>query len=227
MTSSEPESSPESRGWLSGKIRRPAVSRQYIELASTILLALATIATAWSGYQSARWSGREHDHNAAAEQAIVMTAKYANLAEQKLSLQATLFAQWAGALSGGNKAFAEFFQQRFPEPLKAATAAWLATNPLTNPDAPPTPFDMPEYKLEENALVEQWERTSEAQFAEAEAAGETSDRYLMFTILFASVLFFGGVSGKFGWQALDIAVLIIGTLVLLGGLVILITAPIA
>jgi len=195
-------------------------------LASTILLALATIATAWSGYQSARWNGQEHAHSTTAGLAIVETGKYANLTAQKQTLHATLFTQWTSAVGTSNTALADFLLKRFPEPLKSATVAWNATNPLTNPDAPLTPFDMPVYQLEEKEMAEHWERVAETEFAEAESAGETSDGYLLFTIIFASVLFFAGVSGKFGWQALDIAVLIMGTLVLVGGLYVLFTSPI-
>ena len=39
--------------------RGTAVSRQerIVELAAALLMALATVAIAWSGYQAARWSG--------------------------------------------------------------------------------------------------------------------------------------------------------------------------
>lgn len=60
----------------------------------------------------------------------------------------------------------------------------------------------------------------------AEISRKRSDRYLLFTIIFASVLFFGGVSGKLGWRPLDLTVLVLGMAVLVIGLVILFTSPI-
>jgi hypothetical protein len=39
----------------------------------------------------------------------------------------------------GDTALADFALQRFPEPLKQATTAWLATSPLTSSAAPSTP----------------------------------------------------------------------------------------
>ena len=33
--------------------------RNWVELVATVLLAVATVATAWSGYQSTRWNGEQ------------------------------------------------------------------------------------------------------------------------------------------------------------------------
>ena len=35
------------------------VERNWVELVATVLLAVATVATAWSGYQSTRWNGEQ------------------------------------------------------------------------------------------------------------------------------------------------------------------------
>lgn len=205
---------------------RPQRIRQWIDLLSAILLAAATIATAWSGYQSARWGGEQSRHEAQVLTAIVRAGKYANLAEQKISLQANLFGQWAAAVSAGNSDLADFLFARFPEPLKSASIAWRATNPLTNSAAPATPFVMPEYILAENSEAEHWETIAATESAGAEGAGELSDHYLIFTIIFAAVLFFGGISGKFNWQVIDLTVLTLGALALITGIIILATTPI-
>jgi len=203
------------------------VDRLYrrVEALSAAILALATIATAWSGYQSSRWSGEQARHRGQAFTAIIRIAKFTKLVEEKMSLHTNLFVQWAAAVSTNNTALADFLFDRFPEPLKSATVAWRATQPLTNPAAPKTPFDMPNYALAESVEVERWEATATAESEAADRADEISDRYLLFTILFASVLFFGGISGKFRWLAVDVAVLVFGALILLAGVVILITAP--
>jgi hypothetical protein len=206
----------------------PGVARLYrrVELLSAIMLSLATIATAWSGYQSARWGGERTRRAAEASAAIVKTGQFANLAEQKAGLHVNLFGQWAAAVSTGNQALADFLFDRFPEPLKTATVAWRATQPLTNPSAPATPFEMPEYALAENAEAQRWEAISAAESDAAEHANDISDRYLLFTIIFASVLFFGGISGKFRWQVIDVAVLAFGALALLAGLAVLFSTPV-
>jgi len=206
--------------------QRAEIYKKRIEIASTILLALATIATAWSGYQSARWGSVQALHSTNALKAIVRMSYFGNLAEQKTSLQANLFSNYQEALSLGNTSFADFLQNRFPEPLKTATIAWRKTEPLTNPAAPLTPFQMTEYVLPETVEAARWEEQSEQEIAQEQAADELSNRYLLFTIIFASVLFFGGVSGKLGWRPLDLTVLGLGVLGLVLGLVVLFSAPI-
>jgi hypothetical protein len=200
--------------------------RQWIDLLSALLLAAATISTAWSGYQSARWGGEQSRHAAQTLTAIVRAGKYADLAEQKTGLQISMFGQWAAAVGVGNDALADFLFARFPEPLKSATTAWRATNPLTNSAAPATPFAMPEYVLAENSEAERWEEIAATESAKAESAGEISDHYLVFTIIFATVFFFGGISGKFNWQLIDLAVLVLGALALISGIIVLITTPV-
>jgi hypothetical protein len=208
---------------------RPQAERlsRWIELSSAVLMAATTIATVWCGYQSARWNGKQATHRSRAEAAVVRTAKFANLAEQKSSLHAQLFVQWVAAVSADNTALADFLVKRFPEPLKAATTAWRATRPFTSPAAPATPLDMPEYTRAEAAASAHWEETAIKEFALSDRANEMADRYLMFTIIYACVLFFAGISGKFRWQAIDVAMLVLAGLVLLIGLGVMLTIPVA
>ena len=59
----------------------------------------------------------------------------------------------------------------------------------------------------------------------AENAGALGNRYLLFTIIYASVLFLAGISGKFKWPAIDQTVLAMGALTLLVGVAIMIALP--
>ena len=84
---------------------------------------------------------------------------------------------------------------------------------------------MPEYVLPERKDADRWEETSHQESVAADRAGEMSSRYLLFTIIFASVLFFAGVGGKFKSQMLDLPLLVLGALTLLIGLLIILTSP--
>lgn len=199
---------------------------RWVEFLSAAMLALATVATAWCGYQSALWGGEQNSYVANVTAANVKVAKFTSTETQKLSLHVGLFSQWAAAVSTNNQVLADFIFQRFPEPLKAASSAWLATTPLANPNAPSSPFVMPNYVLAESGEIARWEAISAAEATAANNASDISNRYLLFTIIFASVLFFGGISGKFRWQVLDIAVLILGALAFIVGLLILFSTPV-
>ncbi len=218
---------PETRETQVSEERHIARIRKWIELLSAILLAAATMATAWSAYQAARWGGDSNSHNLRSIEAMVQTSKFRNLAEQKRSLHVSLFGQWAVAVAANNTALADFIFNRFPEPLKTATIAWRATQPLTNPDAPRSPFEMAEYALAEMAEAQKWEEFATTQSQASDRASTISNRYLLFTVIFAAVLFFAGISGKFTWIVIDEVVLALGALVMLIGLGIMFTLPIA
>ena len=57
------------------------------------------------------------------------------------------FTQWVDAYALKERELADFYFKRFRDEFQPAVNAWVATRPLKNPDAPLTPFAMPQYKL--------------------------------------------------------------------------------
>jgi hypothetical protein len=205
--------------------RRSERMQRWIDLLAAILMAAATVATAWCGYQSALWGGMSTVHSSQAMKAIVRAGEFNNLAMQRQSLYVNLFGQYVNAVGTNNTALADFIFNRFPPTLKTATRDWLATNPLNNPNAQASPFDMPSFQMRERAEADRWEQVATDETDAANRAGDVSDQYLLFTIIFASVLFFAGISGKFKWEFIDVLVLALGALTLLIGIGILLTLP--
>jgi hypothetical protein len=199
---------------------------RWIEFASAVLLALATILTAWCGYQAARWGGEQAAGYSKAGGARTQAAQQTNQAMLRISTQVGLFTEYLSAKSQGNQAFADFLYGRFTPELRAATDDWLKTDPFTNPNAPRSPFDMPAYSVPEQAEAQRLEQRAQTYAAAAEEANELADRYVLLTVIFATVLFFGGISGKFQWQVVDMIVMGFGVAVLLLGLAILLSSPV-
>jgi hypothetical protein len=196
----------------------------WIDLISAAIMASATVATAWSAYQSAVWNGEEAMHRSRSTIAIVRVGKLSNLALQRTSVHVNLFVHWASAASKGDTRMADFLLARFPEPLKAATLAWRAAGHLTR-DGAASPFDMAEYVLPEKSAAENWEGIADQESIMADRASDHSRRYMLFTTIFASALFFAGISGKIRSQVLDLAVLGLGGLTLLAGMVVMLLSP--
>ena len=199
---------------------------RWVEFISAIILALATVGTAWCGYQSALWSGEKSGFSSDANSANLHAAQLANRAVLADSRNVGLFVEWSAAYFQNDLEFANFLLERFPPELIVATEAWMALEPMKNPDAPLSPFDMPEYRLEDleasDALIIQ----VEIDRAKASKASDTADRYILLTVLFASVLFFGGISGKFKSQIIDLGMLAMAIVVFLGVILVLISYPI-
>jgi hypothetical protein len=97
----------------------------------------------------------------------------------------------------------------------AATAfeAWESTSPLTNASAPATPFAMPGYELADSRQARQLEATASRQFSQATEANQRADNYILLTVLFALVLFFGAVSTRFDARSIQITLLSVGAVV--------------
>lgn len=199
---------------------------RWVEFIAAIVLSLATVATAWAGYQAALWGGDQAAFMAQSNAANIRAAQLSNQAMQRGSLHANLFVAWATAMSEENTELADFLYARFPAELKVATDAWIATRPRENPDAPKSPFAMAEYVLPEYAASEAEHAEALEASSQAAAANEVSDRYVLLTVIFASVLFFGGISGKFQSRYIDLGMLGVAILVFLTGLGILVTYPI-
>ena len=110
--------------------------------------------------------------------------------------------------------------------MRKALDAWLKTDPLHNPHAPLTPFQMAEYVQPELLEAQHQQKTAEKMEAAARQANQFSDHYVLFTVLFATVLFFGGISGTFRSRRLQLTAFAIAVLLFVVTVVGLGTMPI-
>lgn len=135
------------------------------------------------------------------------------------------FTQWANAYAEGDKRLTDFYSQRFRDEFKPAVKAWVATAPLKNDDAPPTPFVLPEYELAKNAEADALVADAEASTADAREANQRSDNYVLAVVLFAAALFFAGISTKLSVPRNRTGVLALGYVLFLGTVAWLVTFP--
>ena len=85
---------------------------------------------------------------------------------------------------------------------------------------------MDEYELAALADAELFRQEAEASTAEAIEANQTGDKYVLTTVLFASVLFFAGIGTKFQRRWIKAALLLFGFTAFVAGVIILSTFPI-
>ena len=215
-----------------------------VELLSTIVLAFAVILTAWSAFQSAKWSGIQAIQFSEAGAARTAAARSSLLAGQQAQLDATLFVDWITALDSDTRAgltvqdpsatvhqptpgtVSGFLFLRMRDEFVPALQAWLATDPIDNPDAAATPFELPEYQLANTVEAERLTVEADDKASQARQANRNSDTYVVSTVLFAAVLFFAGVSSKMAQRRNRILVLSFGVIVLIGAAVVVGTLPI-
>lgn len=61
-------------------------------------------------------------------------------ANRKETIHVSLFTDWLQADAARDQHLGDYLAARFQEPLKLANAAWVATSPPTNPQAPSSPL---------------------------------------------------------------------------------------
>ena len=198
---------------------------EVLEIAEAIVLALVAIATAWSGYQAAKWDGLQDELYEKSTRLRVEAQGLSSRAGQEQIYDASTVVEWIKAESGGNHKLAQLFERRVRPEFRPAFAAWLKTDPLNNPDAPPGPLAMGEYHNADSE--EAAKRTNEAAqvFQEGTAARATSDKYVRATVLLATVLLLTAISQRFHSHQVRMGLAIVAFLLLCLPLVRLVQLP--
>lgn len=183
-----------------------------LDLIITLIMALAAVGTAWAGFESTKWSGQQANSYASAGALRTESTSRATQAGQEKIIDLIAFTQWIGAVSqelaADPKAYANglyrprpdtlsgFLYRRFRSEFRPAIDAWIAMKPLSNPDAPPTPFAMPQYVVASDAESDRLAQQADEASADAQTANELSDNYVLTAVFFALVLFFAGFAGR-------------------------------
>jgi len=170
---------------------------QWVEIMEAIVLAAVAVATAWSGYQAAKWDALSAQHYNVSSRTAIASQERAMLAGQGRLYDITTFNGWVAAKVAGNDKLSAYYERRFRPEYSAAFTAWQKLDPFTNPLAPPGPIFMAEYT---NAnRQESWKLGEEAQknFERGVSMRETGDRYVKVTVLLATVLLLTALSQRF------------------------------
>lgn len=175
--------------------RRARFDRRF-ELAATLLLAMAAVATAWAAYQSARWHSEQAKAQSASIAARVESTRTANVANRQAQIDVALFTQWVDAFARDETELSAFYRKRFRPEFQPAFVAWVATKPRTNSSAPLSPFAMPQYKLAATAQAERLEAQAAAFSQDVGGFIQRADDYSLAVVLFAASLFFAGISTR-------------------------------
>ena len=138
-----------------------------LAIVSTVLLALATVATAWAGYQASRWHGEQAQAQTRATAARLESTRASGVANREIQIDVAVFIQWVDAHAQGDTALKDFYEERFSDRLRPAFDAWIATMPFDNDEPPKSPFAMPQYRLASSDEAERLETDADAASEEA------------------------------------------------------------
>lgn len=201
--------------------------RSRVEVAATVLLSIAAVATAWSSYQATRWNGEQAKSGAKANAARISAARAQGLSQAQTQVDVATFTQWVNAYARGETMLVDFYARRFRAEFKPAVAAWVATRPLKNAKAPLTPFAMPQYRLAAAREAERLDAVAAAAAGAALVDIQRASNYVLCVVLFAVSLFFAGIGTKLTATRLKVFTLALGFAVFAGTLIWIATFPVS
>ena len=176
-----------------------------LEVLAARLLSLATLGTAWSGYQAAKWIGLQARRYTPASTARSFASRAATIASQDRTQDLLNFNRWLEVSTDGNTE--------------------LADDALHNATAIASPRLEKNYVLATSLKADKLEALGDVRFEQGKSATENADDYVFATVFFAIVLFFAGISLRFAWLPMRLVIMGLGLALLAYGAIRLGTLP--
>jgi hypothetical protein len=190
-----------------------------VELATTVILAIAGVLIAWAGLQSAKWSGEQAIHFSEAGASRTESVRFDNLATSTILLDVQTFLAWGQAnqtetivaeangvdrpdpavYDPADPTLSGYLFSQFREDFQPRVLEWLEGGGPANPEGS-SPFDPLDAYIEESvppALeADRLAEVADDKAASAREDNQNSDNYVVTVVILASVLFFAALSGK-------------------------------
>jgi hypothetical protein len=196
-----------------------------LQIGEAMLLSLVTITAAWSGYAAAKWGTESRIEIAHAATLRNLAGRAQLAALETRNFDSSTYNAWFTAFTLGDAQKQAIAERRFRPEFKVAFDAWMATDPLDNPNAAPGPTYMPEYQLADQAKADALDREAETTSAAGNRAAVVGDEYVRITVFLAAVLFLVGISSTFKLPTVRYALIGVGAVLLLLATALIIHQP--
>jgi len=198
---------------------------EFVEIVEAAVLAIVAIATAWSGYQVAKWDALSIQEYSLASRVTVLAQAKATLAGQDRLYDITTFNGWVAVKVSGRDKLAAFYERRFRPEYATAFAAWWKLDPINNSAAPPGPIFMSEYRNANSQEAANLVQEAQGHFEKGVSMRDTGDRYVKVTVFLATVLLLTALSQRFKVFGPRIAVVAVALVLLIVSTYWIITFP--
>jgi len=191
-----------------------ALGHTILEILEALVLAIVAIATAWSGYQAALWTGHQSELYGQASKLRVQAEGAAAFANQERLYNALTVVEWLKAEAGNNKKLADLFERRFLPEFRPAFESWKNTDPLNNPNAPAGPQLMRQYRSSKTEAAAWLNDQATEAFERGTKGRQHADEYVRATVTLATVLLLIAISQRFKTRGVRVALLLIAAFLL-------------
>lgn len=189
-------------------------AHEILEIVEALVLAVVAIATAWSGYQAALWTGHQSELYSVSDTLRIQAAGATDSANEQRMYIAGTVVEWLKAESHGEEKLADLFERRLPPEFHPAFQAWKQTDPLHNPNAPAGPQLMHEYRSAKSEEAAKLNEQAGRVFDQGNVARRHSDDYVKATVILATVLLLTAISQRFKTHGVRVGLAVMSALLL-------------
>ena len=188
-------------------------------------MAIVAVATAFSGFQAAKWDGASSRDYANSSRLRVQAEQASLTSSTTLSYNSDILGDWLVLSSLGDQQKATLLVRRFTANYRVAFLAWLKTDPLTDPKAPSGPRYMPQYKDPLAGQASALNAQASQAYNAAIGDRDTSDKFVRLTVILAAVLFLVAIGQRFYVRRVRLAMLGFAAVLLAYSVVALLSYP--
>jgi hypothetical protein len=191
-----------------------SLRHEILEIVEAVVLSVVAIATAWSGYQAALWTGHQSELYGQASKLRVQAEGVATFANQERLYNASTVVEWLKAEAHNDKKLTALFERRFLPEFRPAFEAWKKTDPLNNPNAPAGPQLMAEYRSSKTEEAARLNDQATEVFEQGTRGREHADEFVRATVTLATVLLLIAISQRFKTRGVRVGLLVIAMFLL-------------
>lgn len=222
--------------------KQPGWWSTHLEFVATVVLSASAILTGWSAFQASQWNTEVSQANNRVSAARVESTRYEILAGQDRAVDISVFTSFLDAFNADMRqglvelvpgvpfeptegTLSGFIYNRVRAEFRPAFEAWVQAFSTDRDSAPPNPFVMDEYHLANADRAAELLDSVQVHSETAQSASANSSNYLLTTLVFAMVIFFGGISSKLERTMSKKLAVSIAALLFVAGAVIVIAQP--
>lgn len=172
-------------------------THRLLEIITVLLLAMATLGSAWCAFQAAQWNDTEADSARVSAKARIESSRLFALATQAITYDASSVAGYAAAVVAEDENLQTFYRETLIRPEFLPIVDEWEQQIEAEGRAPANLFTDEEYLDEQLRPSREQAAIAEAAELEVAAAGENAEDYIATTLFMATGLFFAGVTSSF------------------------------
>ena len=187
---------------------------ELVEIVEAIVLAIVAVATAWSGYQAALWTGRQAELYGESNRLRVQAEGVATAATQELLYNAATIVEWLKAETHGDKRLADLFERRVLPEFRPSFEEWKKTDPVHNPNAPAGPGALSGFRNPKADEAAKLNLEASEIFQRGTEGRQRSDQYVRLTVTLATILLLTAISQRFRIHRVRVALVVVAAILL-------------